>query len=131
MRQYCWLLMLLGLTGCQDTLPDYPRRTPPADYQSAASVKEGEKLFMQLCASCHGDTGEGRSPRADFFSPPAPDFKSPYYARVDPSYLHWRIAKGKTVEPFLSRGSVMPTWGDHFSQQQLWSLVAYLQSRSQ
>jgi len=131
MRLTIWLLTLLILAGCDNQVAEYPHQSPPAGYQSNESVKAGKALFMRLCASCHGDTGEGRSPRADFFSPPAPDFKSPSYAKVDPAYLHWRIAKGKTVEPYLSRGSVMPTWEAHFSQQQLWSLVAYLQSRSQ
>lgn len=130
MRLTIWLLMLLSLAGCDNKVVDYPRQAPPAGYQSSESVEYGEGLFLRLCASCHGDTGEGRSPRADFFSPPAPDFKSRHYAVVDPAYLYWRIAKGKTVEPFLSQGSVMPHWEAYFNPDQIWSLVAYLQSRS-
>ena len=131
MRLTIWLLMLVGLAGCNEQAVDYPRQTPPAGYQSSESVKYGADLFLRLCARCHGDTAEGRSPRADFFSPPAPDFKSRHYAAVDPAYLYWRIAKGKTVEPFLSSGSVMPNWEPHFTPGQLWSLVAYLQTRHQ
>lgn len=130
MRLIIWLLTLMSLAGCDNQVVEFPRQSPPAGYQSNESVKAGEALFMRLCASCHGDTSEGRSPRADFFSPPAPDFKSRHYSEVDPAYLYWRIAKGKTAEPFLSRGSVMPTWEAHFSQKQFWSLVAYLQTRS-
>lgn len=118
------------LPGCQESPPDYPRRQPPADLASAAHVELGHQLFLRHCASCHGDTGEGRSSRAEFFSPPAPDFKSQRYAKIDPAYLYWRIAKGKSVEPYLSEGSVMPGWEHYFDPEQIWSLVAYLHTRS-
>jgi len=85
---------------------------------------------MDHCARCHGHTSEGRSPRADFFNPPAPDFGAQKYRAIAPDYLFWRIARGKTVEPFRSRGSVMPAWGAHFSDEQIWQLVAYLKLRS-
>ena len=34
------------------------------------------------------------------------------------------------VEPYLSMGSVMPAWGAHFSDEQVWQMIAYLQTRS-
>jgi len=87
-------------------------------------------LFMSKCASCHGKPSEGRSERAAFFKPSAPDFTEAHYSDDSPAYLYWRIEVGKTVEPFLSQGSVMPAWGVHFSEEQTWQLVAYLNSRA-
>lgn len=87
-------------------------------------------LFAQLCASCHGGLAEGRSSRADFFQPPAPDFREPRYRDLDPAYFYWRIETGKNAEPFRSRGSVMPAWGPSLSEEQIWQLVAYLRSRA-
>jgi mono/diheme cytochrome c family protein len=131
MHRMFWLLLSgFFCPGCQEPAPTYPKQTPPAGYNSASAIQLGRELFDGHCASCHGDTSEGRSPRADFFLPPAPDFKSAAYARRDPSYLYWRIATGKTVEPYLSSGSVMPAWRPYFSDRQIWTLVAYLQSRS-
>lgn len=125
------LLLLLVVAGCRESTPDYPPRQPPAGFlENPASRVAGAGLFAAKCASCHGRPGEGRSPRADFFQPPAPDFSDARYRSVDPAYLFWRISHGKTVEPYLSRGSVMPAWGPHFSDEQIWQLVAYLRSRA-
>lgn len=125
-----FLLIVLLLIAC-DRSPSriYPQRTPPTG-ADAPSVADGAALFRRLCASCHGTTAEGRSPRADFFVPPAPDFREASDRRSDPAYLYWRIEHGKTVEPYLSQGSVMPSWGETLSPGEIWSLVVYLQSRN-
>jgi len=67
--------------------------------------------------------------RAAFFEPPAPDFNDTHYQSIDPAYLFWRIQVGKTVEPYRSQGSVMPSW-QTLSNKEIWQLVAYLKSRS-
>lgn len=124
------LLTALTLGACGDRLPDYPRRQPALTLSAASAQAAGRQLFAQLCASCHGGLDEGRSPRADFFQPPAPDFREPRYRSLDPAYLYWRIETGKNAEPFRSQGSVMPAWGPNLTEQQLWQLVAYLRSRA-
>ncbi len=125
-------MLLAILSACSETPPTYPARPLPAGLlDSMAARKAGAALFHQKCATCHGHPSEGRSERADFFEPPAPDFSEPHYRDIDPAYLYWRIEHGKTVEPFLSRGSVMPTWGPHLTEKQIWQLVAYLKARSE
>lgn len=129
-RSIVLLGLFLVLTACaRSDQPDYPRRTPPTGGE-APSIATGGELFKRLCAGCHGTTSEGRSPRADFFIPPAPDFREASYRTLDPAYLYWRIEQGKMVEPFLARGSVMPAWGQTLTPGEIWALVAYLQSRS-
>jgi mono/diheme cytochrome c family protein len=118
------------LIACQEDVV-YPQRTMPAGLlQDAAQRAAGQELFQKKCASCHGKPSEGRSARAAFFKPAAPDFYEVHFRQVEPAYLYWRIEVGKTVEPYLSQGSVMPAWGVHFSSEQIWQLVAYLKSRS-
>lgn len=131
MVRFCWgLLGVLAMLACDVGAPDYPHRSPPPALAEASQQAAGRQLFAQLCASCHGGLAEGRSPRADFFQPPAPDFRQPRYRSLDPAYLYWRIETGKNAEPFRSRGSVMPAWGPNLTEQQLWQLVAYLRSRA-
>ena len=121
----------LLLYACSDNQADYPQRQMPEAFKkNPAAVSAGRDLFRDKCASCHGKPSEGRSERADFFEPPAPDFTDARYRQVDPAYLYWRIETGKTVEPYRSQGSVMPAWGAHFSEEQVWQTVAYLQARA-
>jgi mono/diheme cytochrome c family protein len=122
--------VLLLFPACGERTPAYPARTAPAGVLTdAAQIAAGRVLFRDKCATCHGHPDEGRSPRADFFQPPAPDFTAPAYRSADPAYLFWRIEAGKTVEPYLSRGSVMPAWRG-LPDQEIWQLVAYLKARS-
>jgi mono/diheme cytochrome c family protein len=125
------VVMVLACFGCRDAQVDYPLRQVPVDLlKDAAQITAGHKLFLNKCASCHGKPSEGRSDRAVFFNPSAPDFTEAHYRDASPAYLYWRIEVGKTVEPFLSQGSVMPAWGTHFSEEMTWQLVAYLNSRA-
>ena len=125
------LLIVFPLCGCAEEIVDYPARTmPDGILKDKIELSRGEALFMDKCASCHGKPGEGRSDRATFFEPPAPDFTDAHYQRMDPAYLYWRIEVGKSIEPFRSQGSVMPAWGMHLTEQQLWQIVAYLQVRA-
>lgn len=117
--------------GCGDNSAGYPQRQMPEGLiKDAVTLSAGHDLFRDKCASCHGKPSEGRSDRTIFFKPPAPDFTDARYKEVDPAYLYWRIAQGKTVEPYRSQGSVMPAWGVHFSEKQIWQIVAYLQVRA-
>ncbi len=117
-------------SACGESRPSYPERTPPQGFlQEVKNQQAGETLFKQHCTECHGKPSEGRSPRADFFEPPAPDFYAARYAKIDPAYLFWRITHGKTVEPYLSKGSVMPSFGPYLSEEQIWQLVSYLRVR--
>lgn len=119
----------LLLYGCDQGQTDYPKRQAPQGLmEDAAQVAAGQELFRGKCASCHGKPSEGRSDRAAFFQPPAPDFSAAQYRELDPAYLFWRIEFGKTVEPYLSSGSVMPAWRG-LSDQEIWQLVAYLRTR--
>ncbi len=131
MPRYLLFLTLMLLVACSDQSVSYPQRNMPAELRvDAIILDEMQQLFLQHCASCHGTLAEGRISRADFFQPPAPDFTAESYQQTDPAYLFWRIAEGKMVEPYLSMGSVMPAWGAHFSDEQIWQMIDYLQSRS-
>jgi mono/diheme cytochrome c family protein len=122
--------MFLILAACGERQPVYPARQVPAGVLTdAVQIAAGKLLFHEKCATCHGHPDEGRSPRADFFQPPAPDFSNPFYRGIDPAYLFWRIEVGKTIEPYLSRGSVMPSWRG-LTDAEIWQLVAYLRARA-
>jgi len=123
--------MALLTAGCSEHEAAYPHREMPSGLmEDAGQLRLGEELFMSKCASCHGKPSEGLSSRAAFFQPPAPNFTEVHYRGSDPAYLFWRIEVGKTVEPYLSSGSVMPSWRG-LTDQEIWQLVAYLKKRAE
>jgi len=126
-----WLagLSILCFVACSSGESGYPARQMPDGLFTVAAQRAARAMFLRNCAYCHGKVDEGRSPRLDYH-PPAPDFTETHYLQVDPAYLYWRIATGKTVEPYRSRGSVMPAWGPYLSETEIWQLVAYIKQRA-
>ncbi len=124
------LAIALIVTGCTEEKVSYPVRQIPDGFMTdAEQLAAGKALFLDKCATCHGKPSEGRSDRAVFFNPPAPDFSEEHYLGSDPAYLFWRIEVGKSVEPYLSSGSVMPAWRG-LTDLEIWQLVAYLKARA-
>jgi len=130
-----YLLILIsfqGLVACQQE----PQTIMPAisvpfrSLSDQTQIQAGAALFWRHCRECHGSLSEGRNPRATRFNPPPPDFFEQKYSSVDPAYLFWRIKEGQRIEPFRSRGSVMPAWGPYLTEKEIWSLVAFLRQRA-
>ncbi|HKJ04110.1 MAG TPA: cytochrome c [Geopsychrobacteraceae bacterium] len=124
-------VLSLSLSACREDSGTVPERDVPRPFLAQKeNIVAGQELFHRLCRECHGTLVEGRNQRAERFVPPAPDFHEDRYAQSDPAYLFWRIEEGKRAEPFRSRGSVMPSWKPHLSDEQIWQIVAYLKQRS-
>ncbi len=121
------LLLLVVVTCCSER---YSAPAPPEGLLAdPAHQVAGRTLFQKHCASCHGGLEEGRLPTASTYSPPPATLTHPRYRTLDPAYLYWRISEGNRVEPYRSRGSVMPAWGPHLAEEEIWQLVAYLRIR--
>ncbi len=114
-------------------------RPVPAQ-QSTPSQPDGAALFRTHCASCHGTSGRGDGPVAEFLKiAPADLTKIAVQARgAFPTAQMIRIIDGR--QTVRAHGdSKMPVWGDAFSQslahedestvrQKIEALVKYLQS---
>lgn len=111
-RSVALLILLVGL-GISEPLPvraNAPEAGPGFDLADQARVKTGKRRFVANCAGyCHGS--DGSAGRAPAFRN-RPDF--------DPDAAFVTIRDGR-------RGTdVMPRWGDAFSTEEIWELVAYL-----
>jgi cytochrome c oxidase cbb3-type subunit 3 len=83
--------------------------------QNAWGMGEGKRLYSAFnCAPCHGVNGGGA------IGPPLIDDKWIYGAQADQIYA--TISQG--------RPDGMPSFGGHIPTQQIWQLVAYVQSMS-
>jgi len=134
MHKICITLVMAALfilmCGCnaskKNELP-----IPPVDLLgNTERIVHGQQLFAAHCAECHGSIAEGRTQRAARLTPFPPDFYEIRYRKALPGYLYRRIEQGRKMEPFRSRGSVMPPWRRHLDQEQIWSLVAFIRNRA-
>ena len=85
--------------------------TAPFDLADPERVAAGKLRFGSTCAAyCHGREGEGGK---------TPPFKG--RQDLTPEMMFKVISEGR-------RGTdVMPPWGNAFSKDEIWELVAYLQ----
>lgn len=98
------------------------------------ALAEGQRLYQQQCAACHGTTGRGDGPFAHRGSPqakpdghsvvPPPDFTDPAVMfGASPALLQGKILRG-------GMGTGMPSWGLIYTEEQTWALVSYLWTMS-
>jgi len=98
--------------------PGEPQHNAPvkSPYQdNAYGMSEGKRLYAAYnCAPCHGLNGGGA------IGPPLMDDKWIYGSQPDQIYA--TISQG--------RPDGMPSFGGHIPAQQIWQLVAYVESMS-
>ncbi len=87
-------------------------------------LAEGQRLFAQNCAACHGETGGGNgvfSANIQALAGKTPAIFSDQVSMLGapPALLQGKILRG-------GMGTGMPSWGPIFTDQQTWDLVSYL-----
>jgi high-affinity iron transporter len=91
---------------------------PPAP----PSASRGSRLFSENCVPCHGAAADGRGENAADLKPPPANFTDGAFMRAETPFDFFHVisvGKGK---------SAMPAWGEVFSVQERWDLIAYLWS---
>ncbi len=87
-------------------------------------LAEGQRLFAQNCAACHGEAGGGNG----VFSADIHALAGKYPASFSdpatmlgagPALLQGKILRG-------GMGTGMPSWGPIFTDQQTWDIISYL-----
>jgi high-affinity iron transporter len=92
---------------------------PAPPKKTSELLKEGKKIFEQVCASCHGSNGDGRGAAGAALKPSPTDFRKPL--------KEWSNTKGDPQKIFgvISKGipnSAMVAW-TQYSEQQRWALA--------
>ena len=87
---------------------------------TADVLKQGEMLFSEHCARCHGGAGLGDGPDGDPQMPPA-DLTDPYRAPINPDgTLYYKILNGK--------GRDMPAFKTELATGEIWAVVEYIKT---
>lgn len=103
---------------------------PPTSFRNKetflASALKGRKNYLELCASCHGDTGLGDGPASE-------GIVDGDNLPLKPANLRMKHLKSGSGSRDVFRvmsagieGSPMPPFGDSMSVEQRWEVVAYI-----
>jgi mono/diheme cytochrome c family protein len=119
------LVLVAGLTACsseKDTSQSGQRKL------DTALVSQGEALYKQHCAECHGDKAQGdanwRKPGTDGFYPPPPLNGNGH------SWHHASIVLREIITNGSAQGQgKMPAWKDKLSEKEISALVEWIKSQ--
>jgi mono/diheme cytochrome c family protein len=91
--------------------------------ESATAQRDGRTLYMQACAICHGERGDGQGARVSAFATPPRDFTNEAWRRsTTPARVYRAIRDGVP-------GTAMPAWRA-LGDDALVNLTAYVLSVS-
>lgn len=102
---------------------------PPEDLMSPQRVYEGRLVYEKMaCNQCHGDTGLGDGPSANALD-------DQWGFRLKPAnFVHGKLRGGDTpVDIYRTfttglNGTPMPAYRDDLTEDERWSLVAYIRA---
>lgn len=118
-----------GTAPAQDASPG-SGWTIPADAagkKSPLTVDEkvlasGRNVFKEKCQKCHGPAGRGDGPDADPDAQEDMDLTNPRRAARNPDgVVFYKVSNGR-------KKPKMPVFKDELTEQQIWAVVAYVQS---
>jgi mono/diheme cytochrome c family protein len=116
MLRYRMCLLMMGLTLLWPTAAQ------------AQNQAEGKKLYLNYCASCHGETGKGDGPASQSLPvKPADHTDRAVMGQLSDKFLREIISKGGSA---VGRSFMMPGWGQ-LTEAQLSDLVAFIRSLAQ
>lgn len=105
------IVLMMVASGCEDKY-----------------VAKGHKIFNRFCASCHGEEGNGTGYNAVNLDPAPRDLtdgEEDYMVKLSNDEI-FEVLEIGGYGVDLSAG--MPVWGKVFSEEQLWSLVAFVRT---
>ncbi|MCI0455261.1 MAG: cytochrome c [Candidatus Dadabacteria bacterium] len=84
----------------------------------------GKAIYYEKCANCHGPTGHGDGPQADFLNPkPTILNDAKYMSTLTDEHMFKTISEGGLA---VGKSNLMPRWKFVLTKDDIWSLIAYI-----
>lgn len=95
-----------------------------AEAASEGNASEGEQVYNQICASCHGESGKGDGPAAASLDPKPKDHTDgEKMSRLSDDHMFKVISEGGAA---AGLSPAMPAWGGTLSDQEILDVMAYI-----
>jgi mono/diheme cytochrome c family protein len=82
-------------------------------------VSQGQQVFLESCAVCHGPDGHAQTYIGRNMYPPAMDLHSPHVQHWNEAELFWIIRNGVRL-------TGMPSWQSSISENDTWKLARFI-----
>lgn len=82
--------------------------------------EQARDLYLMVCATCHGEQGDGGGGAGQAFNPPPADFTTVEVQKQSDGALFWKISEG--------RPPGMLGYRQILSDEERWQLVTYLRT---
>ncbi len=116
------VILLFGaviLIGCSSSKTDEPASERPIHQ---FSIKEGKRLFLQVCLTCHGESGKGDgiywASAIDITPADLSQFTAAESSRIFKTIKYGSEAQGKS--------NLCPPWKNNFSDEEIDYIVSYI-----
>lgn len=83
------------------------------------NIEKGKTIFGQQCAVCHGQSGKGDGPSAQYLGKPLPDFTAAKFSQQADGEIFWKLTNGNAP---------MPTFKGILSEEQRWQIIDYMRT---
>ena len=110
-----WRMMRMTLEG---SVKRRARNITVPDLDDPEKVHRGLKTFQEMCVTCHGAPGAPKSEISKGLYPPAPNLAE--------AAKNWTPAELYVITKLGVKMTGMPAWGPTHSEEELWSLVAFM-----
>src|SRR5450631_199553 len=87
--------------------------------ESDEVLSQGQQVFLESCALCHGPDGRGETHIGRNMNPPAADLNSPHVQHWTDGELFWIIRNGVRL-------TGMPSWQSSISDNDTWKLAHFI-----
>ncbi len=114
------IIKTLEKSGWKAPTEAYNLKNPLKDLEAA--TEEGEIIFNQQCAICHGENGSGDGIAGIGLNPRPADLTSEEVQKQSDGAIFWKITTGKP--PMASYELI-------YSEKQRWQLVTYIRKLGQ
>ena len=83
------------------------------------SISLAKTMYAQQCAVCHGKSGKGDGPSAQYLGKPLPDFTGVNFSEQLDGEIFWKVTNGN---------SPMPAFEKILSEEQRWQLINFIRT---
>ena len=104
-------------------VPEEAKRVVNPIKPSQANLPAAQKLYLDKCAECHGDSGNGDGGQGKSYDPRPTNFTDAAHMNsVSDGELFYKISEGHRP---------MPGFKKRYTEEQRWQLVLFLRSFAQ